>query len=399
VEDLFMNRLVSQLLPLSLLTALGGGCSAPVSLALLVDAPSGTPPASIEVRAYKRTGLLASQTITHPSLPGAIQLTSVPSDDDLLRIVVLGLDDAGKVESLAATTVTTPIDSRTSLPLPLKVTFQDADGDGVPDALDGCPAVADKDQDNSTGYGSMPGDACNDSSSDGGTAADLGGGGSGPDMATPPCPANALCDSFDDTLDQSVWHIGCQGTAASCATIDGQTSYRGGGALHIKLDQTPAQKLEYATVTEIKTFPSSDIFARAFVRVPSSTGNEATSIFTAGQNATPYNAVTLQIENGGFSMYNGIDKKQKYVDVSGTFPKDKWFCLEWELKIGTAGAGKVWVDGTQRQAPLLSGDTTSDPALGQVSFGMTVQAMANAVPAREIWFDEVVIAGKRVGCK
>jgi hypothetical protein len=394
VEEFSMNRLLPRLLPLSLVLTALGGCSAPASLALLVDPPSGAAPASVEVRAYSRTRLLASQKIEKPALPGAIALTSVPTDADQLRIVVLGRDQADVVKSLAFTEVATPISARTQLPLTLDTTFQDGDGDGVPDAVDGCPTVADADQDNAAGFGNSPGDACASLA-----PPDMAGAGADMGPPPPPCPVNALCDSFDAKIDTAVWSIGCQGTPAGCAAIDAKKAYRGAGSLHVRLDQTPAQLLEYANVTEIRTVPATDIFARAFVWVPSTNGGEPTAVFTAGQNGEPYNAVTLQLEQGGFSMYSGIQGKEKYVAAAGGFPKDQWFCLEWELKVGNPGSAKMWVGGVQQTAPALSGDTTSSPVLGQLSFGMTVQAMASAVPARDMWFDEVVVSSKRVGCQ
>jgi hypothetical protein len=393
MEDLSMTRPLPRLLPLSLLlvTALGG-CSAPVSLALLVQPPGGPAPARIEVRAYDGGGLLASQTIESPALPGAIQLTALPDDSGELRIVVLGRDGGGAVASVAFTRVPIPIKARTRLPLTLDTTFSDGDGDGVPDQLDGCPSVADADQQSARGYGHGPGDACADGGGDMAGGADM-----GPVVAA--CPAHALCDSFDGQLDPALWNVACNGTSAGCAQIDTRYHYRGAGSLHVHLDQTPAQKLDWATVTEIRTFPTEDLFARAFVWVNDDLSANATAIYTAVQKDAPFGALTLQLEDNGFSLYDGLQGKEQYVAPGGTLPKDKWFCLEWELKVGAQGAERVWLDGALLSAPSLTGDTTSTPLLGQFSLGLTVQAMANAVPARDIWFDEVIVSSKRVGCQ
>jgi hypothetical protein len=378
MEDRSMNRLAPRLLPLPLLCAALAGCTSPTSLALLVEPPrGGTAPVRIEVRVYDGNGLLASQTIENPQLPGVVHLTEFPTDQSELRLIVLGHDAADNVTSVASQTVATPLKGYTHVRLPLSTTINDSDGDGVPDGMDVCPMTFDVDQKSASGK--IPGDAC------------ANGGGS--------CPAGAFCDNFDAPLDSAKWISRCEGTADGCIEIDAGKKHGGASSLHIKLDQTEAQTLSWAAVTETSTFPTEDLFARAWVWVPSSNSTDATAIFTAVQKDAPYDALTLQVEQNGFSMYDGLEGKTKYVPVGGVLPKDKWFCLEWEIKVGVQGAGRMWIDGAQQSAPSLSADTTSTPALGQFSLGLTVQAMANGVPGREIWFDDVVVGGKRAGCQ
>jgi hypothetical protein len=144
---LFMARLV--------------GCSSPTvpHLELEVDS-SGPTPDTLEVRVYDRFHELASERISRPTLPGNLRLTDLPSQSNQLRIVVLGLDAALKVQALDGAALATPTPPTSALALHLSSRFADRDGDGVPDVLDDCPTVADLAQSDASGFGNGPGDAC-----------------------------------------------------------------------------------------------------------------------------------------------------------------------------------------------------------------------------------------------
>jgi hypothetical protein len=379
-------------------------CSSPQpGMEVLVDEPHGlSSPDALEVRVYNRYHEVTSGRIAMPALPGAVRLTSVASAGDQLRIVVLGLDAQQQVQTLAGAMVTAPATTST-LSLHLTTTFADGDHDGVPDALDDCPTVADALQNDARGFGS-PGDACL-TPPDMSSAPDLAPRpgpdmASGPDMAQGNCPVNAiLCDDFEgNQIDVTKWMV--THTTGSVVEIDPNHANSGMASLHVHLPAlTPSDMgstLGYATVKEQAGFPTTNIHVRAYVLVPGSFGNDPGAFMLVEQPVTPYAGIGLQLEAGGFSMFNGL--RNTSVPVAGTARRDAWICIEYAVIVDSAGSATMWVDGRAELSPVIAGDTTSTPPVGELVLGL-VDYTTTAVPARDLWFDDVVISKSYIGCQ
>jgi hypothetical protein len=230
------------------------GC-APAATTLLVevvDSQSVTFNA-LHVHVFDPYGVIATAAISPVPLPGALTVQGLSSVAQPLRVVGAG---DGASPSLSGTSVASVPHGRATARLDLAVPRADSDGDGVPDLLDDCPAVADPDQ-RST-LGGPPGDACRGGDLAGAdltgvpavdlAAADAAspGDGAGPpprDLSPPPDLTGVLL--FDDflgsALDTSVWHAST-----------GSGSYSVGGGLLTLTAPTAAGA--FADISSIASF-------------------------------------------------------------------------------------------------------------------------------------------------
>jgi hypothetical protein len=153
-----------------------GGCR-PGTTSVAIDIslmPGQTLPATLRVSVYDRFRALAlERAYPAPQLPGRLIL-QMPDVDQELRVAVNDAVPAG-LQAGARVGVRTFQRLRLGMVLGPPV---DGDRDGVPDAIDDCPSVANADQADQNGDGT--GDAC------GGNAADLGGDGAF-DLGGPAC--------------------------------------------------------------------------------------------------------------------------------------------------------------------------------------------------------------------
>src|SRR5262249_41233339 len=82
-----------------------------------------------------------------------------------------------------------------------------------------------------------------------------------------------------------------------------------------------------------------------------------------------------------------------------TMPRDQWVCLEWEVQLGANGTTALQVNG---QAATNLGGTQNlsvSPAVSELGLALVTTAPNNAsVPARDLWFDEVMVNPTAIGC-
>jgi hypothetical protein len=137
------------------------GCARPTTLLVEVHDADLTPPASVTLSVFDDFGVIGRTRVEHPVLPGEMTVKGLPDVAEFVRVVAVA--DAPRVlDGLRFAT-----EPRTLMTRELLLRQEsDRDRDGVPDAIDDCPDVADPDQENRAGVG--PGDACR-----GGPVADL----------------------------------------------------------------------------------------------------------------------------------------------------------------------------------------------------------------------------------
>jgi hypothetical protein len=400
-----------------LLVACVIGCSSgETKLVVQVNAGAGIAPAAVDVSVFDAHGMIGHGHVEPAKIPGAMSILGLADVMQEVRVVASGA--VGFRTVLGGTRATIRPHATTTAELVLAAQA-DADGDGVPDALDDCPNDYDPMQESAAG--GAPGDACRGGVGDdlampladlaNPTPRDLAGvDQAGADLATPPPPDMAasgslcatagllLCDGFESGTIGGTWFINQAGGAT--ISVDTTRAYRGTRSLkaHNAAQGSPGT-FQQADIVESGTFAAGQapthFFVRAFVYIQSGFANNAAAIFIGGQADPPYSAVNVQLENGGFSSYNNLPNPAISKGPASTMPKDRWACLEWEIDL--AGTVNLWVDGTL--VTQLSGaqSVTSNPAMGVLGFGLLTSATAN-LGARDVWLDEIAVDRTRITC-
>jgi hypothetical protein len=362
------------------------GCtSGPTSVLVRVtDGDAGPTPGLLTVDVFDVHGRIADATLPASSLPGSLIVRGLPDTAQVLRVVVRG------AALLGGERVQTLPHAQASVDVALHSTRLDSDGDGVPDDLDDCPQVADPLQLDAAGSG--PGDAC---LADGG-ASDL----AAPDLMPPPsvCPAGvAFCDGFETATLASHWDTNnIQGATYS---VDTARSYRGARSLKLHHDAVAPMAVAQAALGESQSFPTSDFFVRVFVYDPSPAVGVNEALLFAMQSATPYGQISLEIDDQlDVITFNNVASPTVYTASQTAFPLDRWVCLEWEVIATSSGSDRLWLDGNEVTALHVTQNLSATPPIDAMQFGISVYKPAAAVPAHDIWYDEVIVDGARVGC-
>jgi hypothetical protein len=388
-------------LALALIGAVGASlsaCSQPDSSVLLNIslAPPAPLPLALRITLFGHGRIGAPRLISPADLPGTVLIDNVDPALADFRVLVDGIDGLSNVTSQGATRVTPIFQTEAKADVVLNAGhLPDQDADGVPDVIDDCPTVYDPDQ---LGCGSA--------------SPDLAGGPRPPDFAVSPdltgappadmaVPASLcgsagvlLCDGFESGKIGSPWSIHTQ---LGNVSVDSSRAYRGQYSLHAQNNAIGANVYTQATVGESSAFPS-DVFSRAFVYVPSGFDGSPAALFVAGQTASPYLSLGLQLEGGSFGTFNATLTPNVNRSVSSpAMPTDRWVCIEWETKISSSGFMKIWVDGTEVTALEGTQSTSSSPSVSELTFGVATQS-TGALPARELWLDEIAVDSQRIGC-
>jgi hypothetical protein len=203
-----------------------------------------------------------------------------------------------------------------------------------------------------------------------------------------------LCDGFESGKIGTTWTVHTQSGAVS---VDSSRAYRGAYSLHAQNNAVAANVYTQGSIGETSAFPS-DVFTRVFVFVPSGFVTAPAALFVAGQTASPYLSLGLQLQGGSFGTFNDTTNPNTGRAVATpAMPTDRWVCLEWEAKISSSGYMKLWVDGSEVTALEPTQSTSSSPTVSELAFGIATQTNA-ALPARELWLDEIAVDSQRIGC-
>ena len=191
-------RIPRRAAPVLLLLA---GCTSapPASLLLTITSAPGAPaPEAVQVRTFDGSGALQPFTsfVAPPPRPdgqlGTVVIYPAHGGDPALRIQAQGMRQ-GVVISEGTTRATVASGRQETATLALAAArAADSDGDGVPDAIDNCPAQANERQDDTNRDGR--GDACAGGDTNGGSS-DGGGSPGAPTIAAVPDAAVAAADS------------------------------------------------------------------------------------------------------------------------------------------------------------------------------------------------------------
>ena len=378
---------------------LAAGCGgAATEVRVEVTGPTGAAtPATVSINVFDSLGLIGHADISPAVLPGAITVRGLANASDELRVVGIGVSATG-VQSLGGTRVTVQPLVRTVATILLSTKTIDSDGDLVPDTLDDCPSLPDPMQDAPCVVAALDLSA-------GGGPDDLAGVPPGSDLAVPPDlapPASgcasagvAFCDGFEAGVIDPHWDGISQ--ANGTVTVDNTRAYRGSWSLHIHNNALPAKAAADVELNEGQTFPSTHFFVRAYVFAPSAFGSIDGDFILAEQVDAPYDGVTLGLVNSTFQTNNTIASVIK--TSTTTMPRDQWVCVEWEVQLGASGYTALQVNG---QAATNLGGTqnlSANPAVSELGLALVTTApAASGVPARDLWFDEVMVNPTAIGC-
>jgi hypothetical protein len=399
---------------------LAGCADSATTVTARVDLAAGqAQPQQLQVSVYDRFHALALDVPTAgAALPGTL-LVRVPAVAQTLRIVIDGRAGSIALEGGAAVAIAAGHDNSASITM--SSTTPDADGDGVPDALDNCPLVANHDQADANGDGR--GDRCD---VDGG-AIDLAGDLAGdaapidlagdaapidlagdaappdlahdaampPDLAEPNCAsvgAVALCDDFEGATFQSLWNV------RAGATLDTTFAHRGQHSAHFHTDALAVGVGPNVQIGEMTTFATvaTDIWIRAWLYLPAQpAGANRTELLAVQQSGGT--GLSLIIDSTSLHNYNQITD---VANQSATpVPTAQWFCAVWHVVLSTtSGSSTVSGTGLPTVAAITGQQTQPTPALNEINFGVSWNTTTQAQPAFDLWIDDVIVDGNPLTC-
>jgi hypothetical protein len=142
-----------------------------------------------------------------------------------------------------------------------------------------------------------------------------------------------------------------------------------------------------------------NFFVRVYMFLPApAPTDDSPRIIGALQPASPYEGVAVNLENGRFTTFNSIPSGTLFKTSTTALPTNQWACVEWEVMVGTPGYMKLWLNGVEVTALGVSQDTEVVPAMSQVVLGYYFAGPPVNLPARDLWIDEVIVDGARIGC-
>jgi hypothetical protein len=214
-------------------------------------------------------------------------------------------------------------------------------------------------------------------------------------LGTGACPDHVLaCDTFESgALDNQVW----SGTFQVNATIavDGTHAHRGFYAAHVQSSAVTAAQGVHAELDERKSFAGMPrtTAIRAFVYLPSANLPVLTRLLNYVLPLPPYPGVFLDLDHGSLVLENEVPgglSSHSTVQM----PLDRWACLE--LRVDNVGQVTTLLDDVSLAALTVTTPTVSLPPEDQVGFDLEIYN--TDVPAYEMWWDDLVVDDKPIGC-
>jgi len=242
----------------------------------------------------------------------------------------------------------------------------------------------------------------------GGSAGNAGSAGS---ASSGECPSGAFCESFDDgdQLDAERWESvapNCSGTGR--VAIDTMQTHRGRGSLRVEGGGGYCNHVFARPKQAVLSLPE-PLYARFYLRLQRAfesshvtflalhDGSEDRDVRMGGQseilmwNRESDDATLPELSPSGIAL-----------SVRPTV--DRWLCVE--LMVSSTGMLSTWVDDEEVAGLEVAGEPTidvdaqwqrkadwhptlQDLKLGWESYGDTTNTL---------WFDDVVVAGERIGC-
>lgn len=257
-------------------------------------------------------------------------------------------------------------------------------------------------------YPTSDGARCYDHPPDAAAANVLGGSDGGGDGGAAPCD-HLLCEGFEGPSTLARWGVTVLHGAVD---VDPMRARSGRHSLHVRISDalddpntapmtTPPSQAEIAY--EMPGLPAT--YVRSYVYLPGSDldfpATAAEDVrFAAVQANLPedYPNVSLWLNGPNlevtFPDYSTLDSPTK-------LPADRWVCLEWLVTSNEAGQVSAWVDDVPATDFPYTGDTSIILAAPDqfVELGVSIFGDHPRFASYEMWFDDVLVDSKRIGCQ
>jgi hypothetical protein len=214
-----------------------------------------------------------------------------------------------------------------------------------------------------------------------------------PSLCTSPNSPGQLCESFESgSINAGLWSTSLTNATD---TVDTTRAYRGTHSLKVSTQAVAAATSVYGHIVDDNYLgTNNDVFVRAFYYIPS----------VAFSNTYVLSTVTSVTSNvdidiggkaaGNFHINTGGSSPQSPISVD-LMPTDTWFCFEYEIN-QPAGTFTGWLnDGA---TPVLSQGSITMDALTGIGIGLSFYGPSVAEAAHDIWIDEIIVDGQRIGC-
>ncbi|MBK6694571.1 MAG: hypothetical protein IPG50_20525 [Myxococcales bacterium] len=195
-----------------------------------------------------------------------------------------------------------------------------------------------------------------------------------------------LCDGFEGASLGAPWYT------PPTAFPDTARAARGAGALHVHLDAGVTSAPSYVAAPIAFAKPWQSTFARVFLYAPGGQPLPNTGMLYFYFNGAGYpGADVASLGDGRFLLR----APPNYAGAPSALaiPRDRWACLEMEIAPDDAGIGTVraWLD-TEPFDVSLGGVPTTQ--IDTLQVGVQATTTANL----DLWFDEIAVDTKRIGC-
>jgi hypothetical protein len=395
------------------LVAAISGCSSPTRLSLALTIADGAAPDALSLSVYDpHAALVRNHSLLHPSLPGTVMLYDV--QPATLRIAIDA--DDGR-EAWAQVTVDSGTTAHGSLALSSAVT--DGDRDGVPDAVDNCPTVANPDQASSDG---VRGDACANGGRDLGavvmsTPHDLAGDDFAHvdrDLAAPsdaftsnglcPLAGALLCEDWTTPYPNGAWSPETSNAPPQITIANDTTqTFHSSNALHIHV--APFTNTTSYVQADVATndLPAGSYWMRVYVYLPSASAPKEVTLLSLYHDGGPdYASWMIGIDEGGrVAFADDISASHVEATSATTFPTDRWVCVEWQaVQVATAGqsSSHFYLDGSELTDLAVTNASAHPADDNRFVVATEFSGGMNFPNGMDAWFDQIVYSATRPGC-
>ena len=167
-------------------------------------------------------------------------------------------------------------------------------------------------------------------------------------------------------------------------------SYQDDHAIQASLSSEGADRQAIATWIA-ENISNGTVFARAYVKVPSSTPLVGLTIFGFNEETPPYEGVAFGISDGNVQL--SVTSGNQF-EIGDAFVPGRWSCIELEVAVSESGSAKVFVDGVE-QVSVSGVNTLPQGGYSALNIGFLY---SDPEQTGSVLIDEVAMSRSRIGC-
>jgi hypothetical protein len=211
--------------------------------------------------------------------------------------------------------------------------------------------------------------------------------------------AGLFCEDFErGVIDTATWNV--QTSGGQTVVVQSTTVAHGKYAAQFHANPN-IESYDFIITKNAPAALQGHHFGRAYFNVSPKPPVEHTEFLFAGTAGFP-KLKYLEVAGIGaawqLTFVDLVTNVESYAS-GGTLPDAQWICLEWEFN-DTPDQATVFVDGAQSYArtSITSGGQTTGLVGGFAAFGFGYYAWHPATYAFDVYYDDIVLDVKRVGC-